>query len=146
MVAAAVLVGGCSDGEGDRASAPTTTAEAPTTSTSSTSSSTTVAPTTTAAARPSTTSAAPSPESRARTLFDAWAAGDQAAAGRVAEPEAVAALFARQWQAADGWNFAGCSGAAGTVICTWQRPAGQQLLFRIQNVTGGTVAEVRFQP
>jgi hypothetical protein len=67
----------------------------------------------------------------------------------VAQPDAVAALFARPWQAGDGWTFAGCSGAAGSIICTWQRPSGQQVLFRVQNVTGGqpvTVLDVRFQP
>jgi hypothetical protein len=61
----------------------------------------------------------------------------------------VADLFARRWQAGDGWSFAECTGAAGSLICTWQRPAGQQLLFRVRNMTGGlpvTVSEVRFQP
>lgn len=105
-----------------------------------------MAPTTTVATRPSSTVAASSPEAQARTLFDAWATGDRAAAARVAQAEAVTALFARQWQAADGWAFAECSGAAGSVICTWRRPGGQQLLFRIQTVTGGSVSEVRFQP
>ena len=125
------------------------TSEAPTTSSSPTSSTTTAAPTTTTPGRPSTTSAASSPEGHARTLFDAWAAGDRAAAEKVAQPEAVAALFTHRWQAADGWAFAECSGAAGSVICSWRRPAGQQLLFRVQNVTGGgtvTVSDVRFQP
>ena len=122
-----------------------TSTEAPATTTSSTSSTTTI-PATTVAGRPPTTPAGPSAESQARTLFDAWSTGDRVAAGRLAEAEAVAALFARQWQATDGWTFAGCSGAAGSLICTWQRPAGQQLLFRVQNVSGGLVSEVRFQP
>jgi hypothetical protein len=97
---------------------------------------------------PATTSPASSPEGYAKALFAAWTRGDRAAAARVAQPAAVAALFARPWHADDGWSFADCSGAAGSVICMWQRPAGQ-LLFRVQNVTGGvpvSVAEVRFQP
>ena len=76
-------------------------------------------------------------------------AGDRAGAASAARPEAVTALFARPWQAADGWTFAECTGAAGSVICTWRRPAGQEVLFRVQNATGGTpvtVAEVRFDP
>jgi hypothetical protein len=93
--------------------------------------------------------AAASPEGHATALYEAWTRADRAAAERVAQPEAVTALFTRRWQAGDGWAFAECSGAAGSVICTWQRPSGQQLLLRVQNRTGGlpvTVAEVRFQP
>jgi len=70
---------------------------------------------------------------------------DRVAAGRVAEAEAVTTLFGRRWQASDGWSFAECSGAAGSFICTWARPGGQQVLFRVQNAPA-MVAEVRFQP
>ncbi len=126
------------------------TVESTTTSSSPASTSTTVAASsTTVASRPTTTAAASSPEGYAQALYAAWTRGDRAAAERVAQPEAVSSLFARQWQAGDGWSFAECSGAAGSVICTWQRPSGQQLLFRVQNRTGGlpvTVSEVRFQP
>lgn len=142
-------MGGCTGTGDDEASpGPTTTrAQAPAPpSTSTSTSSTTAAPATTVASRPTTTAANPSPEAQARTLFEAWTAGDRAAAGRVARPEAVAALFARPWQAADGWAFAECSGAAGSVICAWRRPAGQQLLLKVQTPTGGTVSEVQFQP
>jgi hypothetical protein len=38
---------------------------------------------------------------------------------------AVAALFARTWQASDGWSFVGSEGAAGHFICTWSRPGGE---------------------
>ena len=79
-------------------------------------------------------------------LYEAWTRGDRAAAEKVAQPDAVATLFARRWQAGDGWAFAECSGAAGSTICSWQRPGGEMLL-RVQNVTSGRpVAEVRFQP
>ena len=115
-----------------------------------TTTSTTVAPaTTTTVLRSTTTGAAASPEGRARALYAAWTAGDRAAAANSARPEAVTALFARPWQAADGWTFAECTGAAGSVICTWRRPGGQEVLFRVQNAAGGapvTVAEVRFDP
>lgn len=86
---------------------------------------------------------------RAQALYAAWMSGDRAAAAAVAQPAAVTTLFARPWQAGDGWSFSECTGAAGSVICTWRRPGGQQVLFRVQNATGGvpvTVAEVRFDP
>jgi len=97
--------------------------------------------------RLSTTSVPATPESYAEALYDAWTMGDRAAAGKVALPQAVTDLFSRPWQTTDGWSFAECSGAAGSIICTWRRPSGQQLLFRVQ--TGGrsvAVSEVRFQP
>ena len=126
----------------------TTTTPAPASTTTSTASpsSTTVATTTTTAARPTTTAPVSSPEGHARALYAAWASGDRAAAQTVAAPDAAATLFARPWQESDGWTFSECSGAAGSVICTWQRPGGQQLLFRVQNVQPVTVSEVRFQP
>ena len=105
--------------------------------------------TTTTAPRSTTTVAAASPEGRARALYAAWMAGDRAAAANAARAEAVTALFTRPWQAGDGWTFAECTGAAGSVICTWRRPGGQEVLFRVQNAAGGapvTVAEVRFDP
>jgi len=150
VVTAVMLLASCSNG-GDKpvAAPPPTTLEASTTSSSSSSSSTsTLAPTTTVTPGPTTTSPASSPEGHAKALFEAWTKGDRAAAEKVAQPEAVTALFARPWQAGDGWSFVQCGGAAGSVICTWQRPVGQ-LLFRVQNVTGGvpvTVSDVRFQP
>jgi len=152
LVAVLAVLSACSDDKSDRTALPSpTTAEAGTSSSSSSSSSSTsiVASSTTAVARPTTTSAAASPEGHATSLYEAWTRGDQAEAARVAQPEAVTALFARRWQAGDGWSFSECSGAAGSVICTWRRPAGQQLLLRVRNQTGGlpvTVSEVRYQP
>lgn len=148
-VLALAFLSSCSNGSGGEAGVRTVTTLVETTSSSSSSSSTTAATSTTVASRPTTTSASASPEATARALFDAWTRGDRAAAQRVAQAEAVATLFARRWQAADGWSFSECSGAAGSLICTWQRPAGEQVLFRVPNVTGGGsvgVAEVRFQP
>ncbi len=150
VVTTAALLASCSNGGDKRASAPppptvdTTTSSSP----SSSSTSTVVSTTTTVASRPTTTSPASSPEGHAKALYDAWTKGDRSAAEKVAQPEAVAALFARVWQPGDGWAFVECGGAAGSTICTWQRPSGQ-LLFRVQNVTGGvpvTVSDVRFQP
>ncbi len=145
-----VALSSCSNAD-DQTAAPTTATVAPVSSVSSVSSTTTPAPTTTTTATPrsTTTAVAASPEGFARTLYDAWTRGDRSAAARVAAPEAVTALFARPWQASDGWTFSECSGAAGSLICTWARPAGQQVLFRVRNITGGlpvTVLEVRFQP
>jgi hypothetical protein len=136
----------CSDGDDDRAAPAATTVPVATTISSLTTSSstTTVAPSSTVTSR-SPTTAPISPQSAAKSLYDAWTKGDRAAAARVAEPAAVAALFARTWQAGDGWAFAECTGAAGSSICTWARPGGQQVLFRVQNASA-MVAEVRFQP
>ena len=142
------LLPSCSGGSDDPE--PTTAPTTGATSAPPPSSSTTVAPATTAPgpSRPTTTALASSPEGHAQTLYAAWARGDRAAAAAVAQPQAVDALFARPWREADGWTFAECTGAAGSVICTWQGRGGQ-LLFRVQNVTGGVpvaVSDVRFQP
>jgi hypothetical protein len=48
---------------------------------------------------------------------------------------AVTDLFAHSWSAADGWTFAGCTGAAGHVIGTWNRPGGT-LMLQANNNTG----------
>lgn len=124
-----------------------TTAVEATTSSSTTLSSpttTTALPASTVTSRPVTT-ADISPEAAATSFYEAWTRGDRAAAARVAQPAAVTTLFARTWQAGDGWAFSECTGAAGSLICTWARPGGQQVLFRVQNAPS-TVAEVRFQP
>ncbi|HVL04993.1 MAG TPA: hypothetical protein VM388_03340 [Acidimicrobiales bacterium] len=149
-VVAVVLVAGlasCSRGDGGDSRAapgPTTPTEATTTSSAPPTSSTTAVAPTTVTSRPPTT-AAPSPEAAARSLYDAWARGDRAAAGRVGEPAAVTTLFGRTWQAGDGWAFSECTGAAGSSICTWSRPGGQQVLMRVGNAPA-SVTEVRFQP
>lgn len=151
-MAIAVLLPACGKDHGKpTAAATSTTATIPTTLAASTTSPapTTVAPSTTVTARATTTTPAASPEAFAKTLYEAWKNGDRAAAAKVAQPAAVDTLFARPWRAADGWAFSECNGAAGSVICTWKQPGGQQLLMRVQNVTGGlpvTVLEVRFQP
>lgn len=152
MAVAAVLsvLGGCAKSTNTSAArSPATAPVTVTSSSSSSSSSTTLPAATTTTARATTTTSAPSPEALAKALYEAWTKGDRAAAAKVAQPAAVTAIFARTWQAADGWSFVDCTGAAGSLICTWQRPSGQQLLMRVQNATGGvpvTVAEARFQP
>ena len=143
------LLGSCSnDGSSGRPSAAAPTTLEVTTSSSSTSiAATTVVALTTVTTRLASTSVPATSESYAEALYAAWTRGDRAAAEKVAQPQAVADLFARTWQAGDGWSFGECSGAAGSIICTWRRPSGQQLLFRVQ--TGGravAVSEVRFQP
>ena len=145
LAVAVAFLASCSDGSDDEGSLPTVTTVVETTSSSTTSSSSTIVTSTTVASRPTTTAPVTSPEGTARALYEAWTRDDRAAAQRVAQPAAVTALFARQWQAADGWSFSECSGAAGSLICGWQRPGGQQLLLRVQNVAPVTVTEVRFQ-
>lgn len=145
LLAGVALLTSCSDGNDDEGAAPVvTTAIEATTSSSTSSSSTTVLPASTATSRPSTT-ASISPESAAKSLYEAWTKGDRTAAATVAQPAAVTTLFGRTWQASDGWAFSECTGAAGSFICTWGRPAGQQVLFRVQTMPV-SVAEVRFQP
>jgi hypothetical protein len=145
-----VTLTSCSNGNHRTASpAPEPTVATTAATPSSSSSTTTVVVTTTTTSRATTTTAALSPEATAQALYTAWTKGDRAAAARVAQPQAVTDLFARPWQAGDGWSFGECSGAAGSLICGWRRPSGQELLLRVQNVTGGqpvTVSEVRFQP
>lgn len=144
VVVLAVLTA-CSDGDDDGAAPAATTVLVSTTSSSTPSSSTTtVPPSSTVTSRPVTTVGV-SPESAAKSLYDAWTRGDRSAAARVAQPTAVTALFGRTWQAGDGWAFSECTGAAGSTICTWARPGGQQVLLRVQNAPA-MVAEVRFQP
>lgn len=82
-------------------------------------------------------------------FYDAWTHDDRAAARKSGTPDAVDALFARTWHVSDGWSFVGCDGAAGHLICTWSRPGGEQLLFRINDNAGQPfyfVENVRFQP
>jgi hypothetical protein len=144
LLAAAALTA-CSDGGTDTTS-PTVTTAPPATGTPGppASTSTTLGPTTTVTSRPPAT-AASSPEVAAKALYDAWMRSDRAAAARVAQPAAVTTLFGRSWQAGDGWSFGECTGAAGSLVCTWLRPGGQQLMMRVQN-SPASVAEVRFQP
>ena len=149
-MAVVALAPSCSSGGDDRASPSTVTTQATSTSSSVAETSTsTVASTTSTTSRPtSTTSAASTPEGRAQALYGAWTRADRGPAAAVAQAEAVSALFARPWQASDGWTFSECTGAAGSMICSWRSPAGQQVLFRVQSAAGGApmVSEVRFQP
>ncbi|MCA1691554.1 MAG: hypothetical protein LC733_04885 [Actinobacteria bacterium] len=150
MALVAAWSSSCSSPENEPATpVPATTVVAGTPSSPPSSSTTTVGSTIPTTSPPTTASPASSPEGYAQALYEAWTKGDLAAAEKVAEPQAVADLFARPWQATDGWSFAECSGAAGSIICTWQRPSGQKLLLRVQNLTGGLpviVSDVRFQP
>lgn len=145
LVALLAVLASCSDGDDDKvAPAVTTAVETTAVSSTTTPSTTTAGPASTVTSRPATT-AGLSPEGAAKSFYEAWTRGDRAAAARVAQPAAVTTLFARTWQAGDGWAFSECTGAAGSFICTWARPGGQQVLFRVQNAPA-TVAEVRFQP
>lgn len=145
LLVTAVLTA-CAGGDGDEASSPSVTAAPPATSAPSPTSSTTttVGPTTSVTSPPPATTSS-SPEVAAKALYEAWTRGDRVAAARVAQPAAVTALFDRTWQAGDGWAFGECTGAAGSLVCTWLRTGGQQLLMRAQNAPA-SVAEVRFQP
>lgn len=81
-------------------------------------------------------------------VFTAWTHDDRATALKNATPQAVNELFARTWQASDGWSFAGCGLAAGSFFCTWNRP-GQQLVLEGNDNTGAPfyyVVNATFEP
>ena len=63
-----------------------------------------------------------------QTVFQAWTKNDQATASYYATPGALISLFARPWNATDGWVFAGCNAAAGHAFCTWNRTGGKLVL------------------
>ncbi len=68
-------------------------------------------------------------------VYQAWTKSDRAAAAYEAIPLAIEQLFARNWQAADGWTPAGCEGAAGSFVCKWQR-TGETLSLEGNDSTG----------
>jgi hypothetical protein len=97
-----------------------------TTSSSTTLVATTLAPATTADTTPVTVGIICNvPEDAATTLFNAWTAGDQAAASRCATPEAVGTLFAHPGAGAQ-WTFQGCNGGndPGVPICQYSYEGG----------------------
>jgi hypothetical protein len=83
----------------------------------------------------------------AQRLYRAWRKNDKKVAERVAGTEAVNTLFARTWRRSDNWRSTSCEGAAGSVVCTWERPS-EKLIIRYKNDPtrpGKRVSEVRFQ-
>jgi peptidoglycan hydrolase-like protein with peptidoglycan-binding domain len=70
-----------------------------------------------------------------QAMFDSWTGNDAHSAKLNATWAAVTDLFAHTWSAADGWVFAGCGGAAGHIIGTWNRP-GHTLMLQANNNTG----------
>jgi peptidoglycan hydrolase-like protein with peptidoglycan-binding domain len=58
-------------------------------------------------------------EQASQLLFAAWAANDEADARKIASGPAVDTIFARPASDAFGFAFDACSGAAGSVGCTW---------------------------
>jgi murein L,D-transpeptidase YcbB/YkuD len=80
-------------------------------------------------------------------VYLAWTKNDRKAAAYEAIPAAIEMLFARTWQASDGWTAAGCGVAAGTFGCTWQR-TGEKLILEGNDSTGAPfyyVNNVTFQ-
>jgi peptidoglycan hydrolase-like protein with peptidoglycan-binding domain len=68
-------------------------------------------------------------------FYDAWTHDDRHAAAKNGTPQAVAALFARQWHSSDGWTFTGSGVAAGSFYCAWTRP-GETLTLHGNDDTG----------
>ncbi|MGH9116258.1 MAG: hypothetical protein ACRDWW_10585 [Acidimicrobiales bacterium] len=113
---AAVLAAGCS---ATHAITPPVTLAAPATPSPATSTTTTTvaAPTTTAPWGP--TALQPSPFAASTRLVQAWAAGDREAAGTIASPPAVAALFASAYPAGN-LQSRGCTQGANPGTCTYR--------------------------
>jgi hypothetical protein len=126
----------------NKKTAATTTTASSTTTTATTT--TTVPVTTTTAPATTTTEVLPTdPAGFAQALYAAWKIGDQTAAARFATPTAVQEMFSVPYGpiqtnqgAQDPYTFEGCSGAAGSAICTYQ---GQDnaIQMNVRNSTGG---------
>jgi hypothetical protein len=107
---AAVVAASCSGTNGTRHAERTTT------------STTITVPTSGATTAP--TGSCLTPTDAARAVVAAWIAGDRAAAGRCATPDAVATLFTRSGSTA-GWTFQACDGPdPGVPVCTFTYPGG----------------------
>jgi hypothetical protein len=78
----------------------------------------------------------------AKDLYAAWQSGDQAAAAKVATPEAVTQIFAIKTDEGTGLTFDGCE-KTGTQpvpkVCTYSRPGGE-LTITVSVVEGKRVA------
>ena len=122
--------------------------ETATTSTStSTLVTTTLAPATTADTTPVTIGIICSvPDEAATTLVNAWIAGDQAAAGRCATPDAVSTLFQHSGAGAQ-WTFQGCNGSndPGVPICQYSYEGGAaNLTANGSEATGWKVVSIGY--
>jgi hypothetical protein len=92
-----------------------------------------------------TVTAAPTnPEEFAKALYADWQAADRTAAATVASPEAIDQLFRFAYEPlqtnagpTDPYNFQGCEGAAGSIICTWSGQDDAQIVMTVRNTTGG---------
>jgi hypothetical protein len=85
------------------------------------------------------------PSDAAHAFVQAWQAGDRAAAGRCAAPDAVAALFARAAPSVP-WAFQQCDGPdPGVPVCTYTFPGGTaQLTLMGTEAQGWKVSALRF--
>jgi hypothetical protein len=131
--ATALLLGACSS-DNKKAAPPTTTTKAePTTS---------AAPASTAAANVANT-----PEAYAEALYADWQANDKGAAHQVASELAVSQMFGVAYLPIDDhgpkspYTYQGCSGAAGSFICTWNADT-RQIQMTVRDLTGGQPIQV----
>jgi peptidoglycan hydrolase-like protein with peptidoglycan-binding domain len=77
------------------------------------------------------------PQTCAKAVFTAWSQHNQTAAHEQATQQAVTELFSHTFSASDGWNFQGCSAAAGTVFCSWQESNGHVMRIGVEDTTEG---------
>lgn len=93
--------------------------------------------------------AALSPDEVAQTVYAAWMAGDRAVAEPLTDPAAAAdldALFAQPFDAAAGWAFDHCEGAAGSMFCTWHGTAAT-LIIQVRSIEPPVqVTSIRMEP
>jgi hypothetical protein len=129
-VVAVLLLGACSSSSKPKPAPPTTTTAGPSTTT------TTASPTTTSA--PVSTTTAPvqsaSSEAVARAFFAAWVAHNASALTALGQPAAVTKAKAAWSKTTTGFVFSNCSGAAGSLYCTWVR-RGESVVVRVDNIT-----------
>lgn len=91
------------------------------------------------------------PESVARSVFEAWLAGEVASVKDLTNLDVQAVLSARPPAADDGWSAEPiCEGTAGSTYCVWDG-RGEQLILRVSTVvlgdgSGPPVVEARFEP
>ncbi len=116
-LAVAAGLAGCASTSHPSGTAPTSPATSATTTSAPPTSPPTTATTTTAPYQP--TAARPSADDAASALLQAWGNGDRTAAGAVASPPAVAALFALPYPG-QSVDARGCSGAFSPEVCSYR--------------------------
>lgn len=67
-------------------------------------------------------------------VFHDWRVGNKSAALAKGTSAAVNALFAKTYKATDHWTPESCSGAAGSIYCTWTNDAAKTIRLQVSDV------------